>query len=118
MWQRGDSTFAELLCRVRTNDCTPQDYDVLKSRVITADNPNYPTHVLHVCRLNDYANDRNKLMLNSLVEECEQYTIKSSDAVAGQTMHINLENLSENRNGTGGLHGTLKLAIGARYACG
>ena len=25
MRQRGDSTFAELLCRVRTNDCTPED---------------------------------------------------------------------------------------------
>ena len=48
MRQRGDSTFAELLCRVRTNDCTPEDLDVLKSRVITADSANYPTHVLHV----------------------------------------------------------------------
>ena len=29
-------------------------------------------------------------------------------------LHIDLENLSENRNDTGGLHGTLKVAIGAR----
>ena len=114
MRQRGDSTFAELLCRVRTNDCTPEDLDVLKSRVITADSANYPTHVLHVYRLNDYANDRNRLMLNSLAPQCEQYTIKASDAIAGQTTHIDLHSLSENRNETGGLHGTLKLAIGAR----
>ena len=65
-------------------------------------------------RLNDYANDRNRLMLNCLAQECEQYTIKASDAAAGQTTHIDLENLSENRNQTSGLHGTLKLAIGAR----
>ena len=45
--QRGDNTFAELLCRVRT-DCTPEDPDILKSRVITADSPYYPTHVF-VC---------------------------------------------------------------------
>ena len=114
MRQRGDSTFAELLCRVRTNDCTREDLDILKSRVITADMPNYPTHVLHVYRLNEYANDRNKLMLNSLAPECEQYTIKSSDAIAGQTTHIDLGSLSQRRNETGGLHGTLKLAIGAR----
>ena len=114
MRQRGDSTFAELFCRVRTNDCTREDLDILKSREITADSPNYPTNVLHVYRLNDYANDRNKLMLNSLASECDQYTIKASDAVAGQTTHVDLENLSENRNDTGGLHATLKVAIGAR----
>ena len=70
MRQRGDSTFAELLCKVRTNDCTPEDIGILKSRVITADSPNYPTQALHVYRLNDYANDRNKLMLNTLASEC------------------------------------------------
>ena len=39
---------------------------------------------------------------------------KANDAIAGQTTHIDLQSLSENRNETGGLHGTLKLAIGAR----
>ena len=87
MWQRGDSTFTELLCRVRTSNCTPEDLDILKSRVITIDSPNYPTPVLHVYRLNEYTNDQNKLMLNSLAPECEQYTIKSSDALAGKTTH-------------------------------
>ena len=43
MRQRGDGTFAELLRRVRTNDCTPEDIDMLKSRVIAGDNTNYPT---------------------------------------------------------------------------
>ena len=90
MRQRGDSTFAELLCRVRTNDCTPEDIGILKSRVITADSPNYPTHALHVYRLNDYANDQNKLMLNTLASECEEFTIKASDATAGQATHIDL----------------------------
>ena len=76
---------------MRTNDCTPQDHDVLQSRVITADSPNYPTHMLHVYGLNYYANHPNKLRLNSMAAECEQYTIKSSDAVAGETIHIDLE---------------------------
>ena len=29
MHQRGDSTFTELLCRVRLGECTPADLDVL-----------------------------------------------------------------------------------------
>ena len=72
MRQRDDTTFAQLLCRVRTDNCTAEDLDTLKSRVITADSPNYPTHVLHVYRMNEYANDRNRLMLNSLAPQCEQ----------------------------------------------
>ena len=75
MRQRGDSAFAELLCRVRTNDCTPEDLGILRSRVITADTPNYPTHALHVYRINKDVNSRNNLMLNNLASESEQYTI-------------------------------------------
>ena len=41
--QRGDSTFAELLCRVRTDSCTEADIAVLESREIKRDSPNYPT---------------------------------------------------------------------------
>ena len=41
MQQGGDSEFSELLRRVRTNDYTPADLDLLKSRVITSDMPNY-----------------------------------------------------------------------------
>ena len=29
MWQCGNSTFVEMLCRVRTATCTPEDIDVL-----------------------------------------------------------------------------------------
>ena len=53
-------------------------------------------------------------MLNNLAPESQQYTIKASDAIAGQTSHICLSNLSEKRSETGGLHTVLTLAIGAR----
>ena len=39
MRQRGDSTFSELLCRVRTNSCTSADIDILRSREIATDTP-------------------------------------------------------------------------------
>lgn len=50
-------------------------------------------------------------MLNSLAPESQQYSIKSCDSRAGQTSHIDL---SAKRSVTGGLHGLLKIAIGAR----
>ena len=42
-----------------------------------------------------------------------QYTIKASDSIAGQTAHICLSTISDKRSETGGLHSTLKIAIGA-----
>ena len=55
MCQRGDTAFAELLCRVRTATCTDEDYAVHESRVVSPDSPDYPSEALHVYRLNaDY----------------------------------------------------------------
>jgi hypothetical protein len=114
MRQRGDDQFAQLLCRVRVNACTEDDVDVLRSRVIKQDDPNYPIHALHVYRVNKDVDTRNKVMLNSIASEDQQYIIKSIDTISGQTSHIQLSKLSDKRSETGGLHGTLTLAIGAR----
>ena len=102
------------MCRVRTNDCTPEDIQVLKSRITKPDKPDYPTQALHVYRLNVDVDKHNEHMLNSLTTETQQYYIKASDAIAGQTSHIDLSTLSDKRSETGGLHGVLKLAVGAR----
>lgn len=107
MRQRGDHLFCELLCRVRTASCTPADIAILKSRQIATDDPGYPTHALHVYKFNAE-------ILNILPEEAVRYTIKACDTQAGQTSHIDLTKLSNNRNETGGMHTMLKLAIGAR----
>ena len=53
-------------------------------------------------------------MLNTLAPESEQYSIQASNAVAGQTCHIDFTTLSKKRTDTGGLHSVLKVAIGAR----
>ena len=114
MRQRGDSPFYELLCRVRTNSCTSNDVVTLKSREIAADAMHYPVQALHVYRLNADVDIRNTHMLNNLAPQSAQFAIKAIDIVAGQTSHISLSTLSDKRSETGGLHGTLKLAIGAR----
>ena len=65
-------------------------------------------------RLNADVDTRNTDMLNSLAPNSAQYTIEAIDSVAGQTSHISLTSLPHKRSETGGLHGILKLATGAR----
>ena len=110
MRQRGDSAFSELLCRARTSSCTADDIETLISREIHSNAVNYPTQALHVYRLNVDVDSHNALMLDNLAPQSAQYTIK---ARAGQTTHIALSAISDKRSETGGLHGVLKLAIGA-----
>ena len=112
--QRDNSAFSELLCRVRTDSCTPDDFGILKSCEIAVDAPDYPSQVLHVYRLNADVDARNSHMLNNLAPESNQYTVKAIDSVADQTSHFSLSNVSDKRSETGGLHGALKLAIGVR----
>ena len=114
MRQRGDTSFVEILGRVRTASCTSKDINVLRSRVITRDDPNYPVNALHVYRINVDVDKHNSEMLNNLASEDQQVAIKSLDSISGQTAHVNLSKLSEKRTETGGLHSTLKLAVGAR----
>ena len=64
-------------------------------------------------RLNADVDSRNALMLDNLAPQSAQYTIKASDSVAGQTAHICLSTISDKRSETGGLHSSLKIAIGA-----
>lgn len=108
------SDFAELLCRVRTASCTDADHAVLKSRVVSPDSAEYPTEALHVYRVNADVNERNEHMLSKLTSTTEKYEVKASDAVTGQTKHIDLASLSRKRTDTGGLHHVLKIACGAR----
>ena len=113
MRQRDDLAFSELLCRVRTESCTADDFEILKSREIAADT-NYPTQVLHVYRLNADVDKRNTQMLDSIAPQNVQSAIKAIDSVADQTSHISLTSLSDKRSETGGLHSTLEIAIGAQ----
>ena len=68
MRQRGDSAFSELLCRVRTDTCTSEDIEILKSREIMPNDP------LHVYRLNANVDSHNSSMLDQLASSSEQCT--------------------------------------------
>ena len=114
MRQRGDSAFAELLCRVRTDSCTEADIATIESRVVNPDSPDYPSEALHVYRLNADVDEHNEHMLSKLPPSKTRYDIKAKDAMTGQTKHIDMSTLSTKRTETGGLHGVLKIACAAR----
>ena len=65
-------------------------------------------------RPNANVDARHTDMSKSLAPNSAQYTVKAIDSVPGQTSHISITSLSDKRSETGGLHGTLKLATGAR----
>ena len=73
MRQRGDSDFAELLCRVRTASCTHADHAVLESRVVSPDSAEYPTEALHVYRVNADVDECNE---HYYVEQIDKYNPK------------------------------------------
>ena len=77
--QRDDTAFSKLLRRVRINECSPKDIEILTSRVITSDTSDYPVNALHVYRLNADVDHRNNLMLNSLASGTSQYVIRARD---------------------------------------
>ena len=53
-------------------------------------------------------------MLTKLTCTTHRYEVKASDAITGQTKHIDLASLSSKRTKTSGLHDILKIACGAR----
>ena len=79
MRQRGDSQFAELLCRVRTATCK-EDIKILESRTITDDHPDYPHDALHAYPWNQHIIDeKNRLKLLELAPEDEHIVIRLID---------------------------------------
>jgi len=67
MRQQDDQEFAELLCRLRTNECTESDIEMLKSRESDVTHESHPSDALHVFALNKDVDAWNK---NKLAEDC------------------------------------------------
>ena len=65
-------------------------------------------------KLNADVDEHNDSMLRRIPSTVRRYAVKASDAVTGQTKHIDLASLSSKRTETGGLHSVLNIAVGAR----
>ena len=112
MRQKEDVYFAELLNRVRTGEITSDDIEVLKSRIISPDDINYPRDALHVFSRNVQVDNHNKEMMASL-----NTPIRHLHAVDGrkdlQTGKANVK-IPDNPSETGGLRETLSVCEGCR----
>ena len=69
MRQRDDTDFIDLLNNVRVGDLDFNDENMIKSRLITRENPNYPMESLHLFAENVSVNVHNNEKLNTLPTE-------------------------------------------------
>lgn len=113
MRQKDDKEFVQLLNRLRTGNCLDNDLEILKSRIISTDDPSYPTEALHVFAENSLVNDHNNKMLEKLdspsvtLVAFDKYPQNVSSSVIQKT-------LSRSHCQTGGLHKELTIKEGAR----
>lgn len=66
MRQREDQAFAQLLMKVRMANCSEDDIELLKSRVVSKSDVSYPTESLHVFKTNKDADEHNSNHLKNL----------------------------------------------------
>ena len=66
MRQQGDLSFADALNRLRTGSQTNADIELLKTRIITTDYPNYPSDVPHLYLLRRKVSDHNNDVFNKV----------------------------------------------------
>ncbi|XP_078578075.1 uncharacterized protein LOC144862999 isoform X1 [Branchiostoma floridae x Branchiostoma japonicum] len=109
--QREDQQFAQLLLRMRTAKCTEGDIAVLKSRIISKTDPNYPSEVLHVFKTNKEVDDHNKEHLKKL--STQHFHIQAIDTKKDIYTGLVDVGLYKTKNDKG-LRETVSLAVGAR----
>ncbi|XP_019628628.1 PREDICTED: uncharacterized protein LOC109473188 [Branchiostoma belcheri] len=112
MRQHDDKAFADLLNRVRTASCTPDDIVILQSRSTSNTDPGYPHNALHVFTTNKAVDEHNTTKLQQLTTEtihiqCHDYT---KDRQTGQLQL----NASSKPSETGSLRSEISVAVGAR----
>ena len=66
MRQKDDKEFVELLNRLRIGTCLDADLEMLKSRIISLDDPSYPREALHVFAENALVDNHNEQMLEKI----------------------------------------------------
>ena len=109
MRQKGDTTFAQLLNRVRTGDQTEDDITLLKQRVTNDNNLQYPTDTQHAFTKNTDVDQHNNNMLQTLPGPIItiQAQINSKDDQTGR-ISTNIYNKKTQ------LPQTLSIAVGAK----
>ena len=111
MRQKDDRLFAELLNRVRTDNCTEADIKLLETRVIKQTTKDYPSDSLHVFTMWKNVNKYNAEMMEKL--NGPKYIIKSIDNKVDKNSGLKVE-FSHRASDTGGLSSEIQIGVGCR----
>ncbi|XP_062609477.1 uncharacterized protein LOC134271261, partial [Saccostrea cucullata] len=87
MRQKDDLEFAQLLNRLRHNEMTSEDLDIIHKCIIAENSPNYPHNAPHLFTMNAKVDEYN----NKLIEQLpgEKVIVKAVDSVRQD--HINID---------------------------
>ncbi|XP_028410209.1 uncharacterized protein LOC114532812 [Dendronephthya gigantea] len=101
MRQRNDKAFIELLNRIRTANQT-DDIKVIQSRSVSPDDPNYPSHALHIWAENSSVDKHNNEKLEQLAGPL--FVLKAKDQFPPNVKKQDIDKvLARKRSETGGL---------------
>ncbi|XP_066926174.1 uncharacterized protein [Clytia hemisphaerica] len=113
MRQRNDIEFVDLLNQVRLGDLDEEKEELLKSRFISKDSPDYPADITHIFAENKPVDSYNLQKLNELSTESQ--IITAQDEIP---KHLTAKDMKFIENAqareTGGLARVLELKVGAR----
>ena len=117
MRQQDSRIFAEVLNRMREGLHSADDLDLLRTRTISTDSPDYPLSAQHLFRTNAQVELHNISDFDHSPQE--KYIIQSVDTVMGgvsddMAAHI-LSMIPANAQKTMQLAARLPLAVGCRY---
>ena len=113
MRQKDDKEFVELLNRLRIGTCLDADLEMLKSRIISLDDPSYPREALHVFAENALVDNHNKQMLEKI--DAPSVNLIATDKYPQNVSSSLLQKaLSRSHSQTGGLHKELMIKKSAR----
>ena len=110
-FKKNDPRFAQILSRLRTNECTEEDLSFLEE---LEENTCVSEGAIHLFMTNKQANEHNQKMLKMLDSEIVSIeALDSTKDLNTQTIAINLD--KQNIHNTGGLAFKVDLAEGARW---
>ena len=113
MRQKEDKTFLELLNRIRIGQCYDEDVELLRSRIRTPTEPDYPETALHLWAENGPVDQHNEKMLAKI--DKPEYILTATDKYPATVDQSHIKNiLKASKSKTAGLPKELKLKKGAR----
>ncbi len=110
--QKGDPVFAEILSRIRIGKHTQEDIKIL-STCKNTNTDHFPDDTINIFVSNEQVRDYNKLKMEQFQNKI---TIVAQDSAKDNDTNTTAiaVNLNQNTHATGGLPGTLTLAIGIK----